>query len=102
MQESRTGLHKFCSVVGLASPVCKQSFSEYTKYWEQLSKELSTENIKMTAENAKKLVRENEGLHIDENIIDIPTMFDGSWNSRGWTASRGIVSAITEKALHGS
>ena len=94
--KGRTGLHKFCSVVGLASPVCKQSFSEYTKYWEQLSKELCTENMKTAAENVKKLVREDEGLHIDENIIDIPTMFDGSWNSRGWTASRGIVSAITE------
>ena len=94
--KGRPGLHKFCSVIGLASTVCKQSFSEYTKYWEQLSKELCTENMKTAAENVKKLVREDEGLHIDENIIDIPTMFDGSWNSRGWTASRGIVSAIAE------
>ena len=94
--KGRTGLHKFCSVVGLASPVCKQSFSEYTKYWEQLSKELCTENMITAAENAKKLVREDEGLHTYENIIDIPTMFDGSRNSRGWTANRGIVSAIAE------
>ena len=91
-----TGFHKFYSVVGGASPVCKQSFSEYTKYWEKLSKELCTENIKMAAENAKKLVREDKRLHIGENIIDIPTIFDGSWDSRGWTASRGIVSAIAE------
>ena len=44
----------------------------------------------MAAENRKKLVREDEGLHIDENIVDFPTLFDGSWNSRGWTATRGI------------
>ena len=94
--KGRRGLHKFCSVVRLASPVCKQSFLEYTKYWEQLSKELCTESMKIAVENAKKLVREDEGLHIDENIIDIPTMFDGSWNSRGWTASRVIVAAIAE------
>ena len=56
----RTGLHKFCSVAGLASPACKQSFSEYTKYWQQLSKELCTENMKIAIENAKKLVREDE------------------------------------------
>ena len=86
-----------CStVVGLASPVSKQSFPEHTKYWEQLSKELCTENIKMARENVKKLVREVKGLHIDENIVDTPTMIDGVWNSRGWTASRGIVSAIAE------
>ena len=96
----RTGLHKFCSVIGLASPVCKQSFSEYTKYWEQLSKELCTENMKMAVENAKKLAREDEGLHIDENIIDVLTIFDGLWNSRRWTASRGIVSAIAENTSH--
>ena len=96
--KGRTGLHKFCSVVGLASPVCKQSFSEYTKYWKQLSKNLCTENMKMAAENTKKLVQEDEGLHIDENIVDIPTMFDDSWNSRGWTASRGIVSATAESS----
>ena len=39
--------------------------------------------MKMAVENAKKLVREDEGLHVDENIIDIPTMFDGSCNNRG-------------------
>ena len=47
-----TGLHKFCSVVGLAFPGCKESFSEYTKYWEQLSKELCTENMKMAVFNS--------------------------------------------------
>ena len=47
-----TGLHKFYSVVGLAFPSCKESFSEYTKYWEQLSKELCTENMKMAVFNS--------------------------------------------------
>ena len=61
-----------------------------------LHKELCTENMKMDIENAKILVREDEVLHIDENIKDIPTMSDGSWNSRGWTASRRIVTAIAE------
>ena len=50
----------------------------------------------MATENPKKLVREDEGLHIDENIVDFPTLFDGSWNSRWWTATRGIVPAIAE------
>ena len=77
IKKGRTGLHKFCGVVGLASSVCQQSFSEHTKYREQLSKELNTKNMKITVENLEKLVWEDEGLHIDENVIDIPTMFDG-------------------------
>ena len=52
--------------------------------------------MKMARENVKKLVREVKGLHINENIVDTPTMIDSMWNSRGWTASRGIVSAIAE------
>ena len=77
------GCSKFCRVVNLTSPVCKHIFSEHTRYWEQLSKKRCIENMKMVVENAKKLVGEDEGLHVDENIIDIPTMFDGSWNNRG-------------------
>ena len=50
--------------------------------------------MKMVIENAKKWG--DEGLHINENIIDIPAMFDGLWNSHGWTARRGIVSANPE------
>ena len=33
---------------------------------------------------------------LSSGIVDIPTSFDGTWSSRGWTASRGVVTAIAE------
>ena len=30
------------------------------------------------------------------DTFDVATSFDGSWSSRGWTANKGIVSAIVE------
>lgn len=39
----------------------------------------------------KQIVREDKGLHIYENIIDIPTFFDSLWNNCGWPARREIV-----------
>ena len=54
----------------------------------------------MSVENGKKLVQEDDGIHIDENIIDILTIFDGSRNSRRWTGSRGLVLGIVESTSH--
>ena len=48
----------------------------------------------MAVENSNKLVREDEELHIDENIMDFLTIFDGPRNSRRWRASRGLVLGI--------
>ena len=55
--------------------------------------------MKMAVENAEKFVRKDKGLHINENLIHNPTMFDGSCSSRDWAASRRIVSAIPENPL---
>ena len=38
--EGCTGLLKFCPVLGLSSPINKHSYSEYTKYLENLVQEL--------------------------------------------------------------
>ena len=50
----------------------------------------------MAIQNVNKFVRRGKGLHINENLIYIPTMFDGSCNSRKWAVSGKIVSAIPE------
>ena len=81
------------SVLGLAAPVSQQSFSDHTKYLESLSCEIRDENLKMAAARAKSLVAKETNSKLDENI-DVPTSFDGSWSSRGWTANKGFVSAI--------
>ena len=89
--KGRNSLAKFCSVLGLSSPVTRPRYAAHTKYWEELTTELRDENHSAAVRRAKK----KEG-KVDE-IVDIPTSFDGSWSSRGWTASKGIVSAISEK-----
>ena len=95
--KGRKGLEKICSVLGLSSPICRSSFTEHTKYWAILSEELREENLNMAAARAKSLVIKSTGLEVsDSDIVDVPTCFDGSWSSRGWTANKGIVSAIGE------
>ena len=88
----RNGLLKICSVLGLNSPVWKQSFAEHTKYWDKVAAELREENQIMAAQRAKKF----EAKGATDTVVDIPTSFDGSWYSRGWTANKGFVSAIAE------
>ena len=33
-------------------------------------------------------------------VVDVTTSFDGTWSSCGWTASRGVVTAIAETLSH--
>lgn len=64
------------------------------EYWEKISTEIK-ENIVLAVQFAKESVTE-ETENFDETVIDIPTSLNGSWSARGWTASKGIVSAIAE------
>ena len=93
--KGRAGLLKLCSVIGLSTPVSKQSFSEHTSFLEKKAFELRSENLKLSAEKAKKLhckyTKESPG-----DVIDIAVSFDGSWNSRGWLAKKGFASAVAE------
>ena len=42
------------------------------------------------------IIKEN---NLDPSVenVDIPTSFDGTWCSCGWTARRGVFTAIAEK-----
>ena len=92
--KGRRGVDKFCSVIGLSSPVKRKAFAEHTKTLEKIAFDLRNENFKKAAQHAKNMQAEATG-EID-NIIDLPTCFDGSWNSRGWLAKKGFASAIAE------
>ena len=93
--KGRKGLWRIISVLGLCSPVAKASFSEHVKFWEKTSFDLREENLFMCAKRAKELMAQENGVSVD-TVLDVPTSFDGSWSSRGWTASNGIVSAIAD------
>ena len=51
----------------------------------------------MAATRARNLIFKESNLDPSVEIVDIPTSFDGTWCSRGWTASRGVVTAIVEE-----
>ena len=93
--KGRKGILKICSVLGLSSPLAKSRFSEHVKFWEKTSYDLREENLFMCAKRAKELMARENGVNVD-TVLDVPTSFDGSWSSRGWTANNGIVSAIAD------
>lgn len=52
--------------------------------------------MRTAADIAKKFQMECERFDGNNDVVDIGTIFDGSWNNRGWTSSRGVVSAVAE------
>ena len=53
--KGRSRLAKFCSVLGLSSPVLNPSFVNYTNYFEEKAKELSEQNLKEAAKKVKEV-----------------------------------------------
>ena len=51
----------------------------------------------MATTRARNFIIKENNLDPSVENVDIPTSFDGTWCSRGWTARRGVVTAITEK-----
>ena len=54
------------------------------------------ENFKKAASRARDLAIREQKLAPRTEVVDIPTSFDGTWFSRGWTASRSVLTAIAE------
>ena len=48
-----------------------------------------------SAERAKELIID-KSLPSDTQIIDVPTCFNVSWNTRGWVVRKGNAAAIAE------
>ena len=91
------GLLKFCSALGLSSPIVKTQFVEHVKHLEEEAFELRDENFKITATQAGNLTIKENNLDLLVENIDIPTSFDGAWCLHRWNANRGVVIAIAEK-----
>lgn len=72
------GLLKICPILG--------SYSEYTKYWENLVQKFWEENYKSSVEKTKKRVAKLQDIPAN-GVVDIHTSFYGSWSSYGWTAN---------------
>ena len=57
---------------------------------------LRDENLKEAASRARDLTIREQNLAHSTEVVDIPTNFDGTRSSRGWTAGRGVVTALAE------
>ena len=79
------------------SPIVKFKFVEHVKYLEEKAFELRNENFKMAATRARNLIIKENNLDPSFENVDIPTIFDGTWCSRGRTVNRAFVTAIAEK-----
>ena len=91
----RQGLLKFSSVMGLSSPVSRPAYSEHTKFIEEksgLPKDLS---LSTAAKTVRHIIAKSSDLS-ETDTLDMPTSFDGTWGSRGWTARDGVATAIAD------
>ena len=90
---------KALSFLGLR-PINKAYWTENTKRIEKEAKLLLEEELKVAACEVKEqkftlgeVVCSREELH--EKVIDAGVTIDASWSTRGWSASDGVVAAIS-------
>ena len=78
ISKEHTGLSKFCSILGLSSPIVKSQFVKHVKYLEEKVFESRDENLKIAATRARNLIIKENNLDPSVEIVDIPTSFDGT------------------------
>ena len=94
--KGNTSAKKVISVLSLSTPINRQSWSEQTAYFEQKTFALKDDCLKRAGKLLKKKAMEEDAKLKEKDIFDIATSFDGSWQTPGWSSSKGIVSAIAE------
>ena len=92
-------LPKLCGVIGLAPPISDVRCMEHMNFHESIGLEPCLENMKSAGERARCLLQKEYGVD-STDFIDVPASFNGSWYSHGWSANRGIISAIAEVSSH--
>ena len=50
-------------------------------------------SMKRAGEEAKENIRKSYEFGNTENVIEIPTSFDGTWKNKGWSSHKGNVSS---------
>ncbi|KAK3752533.1 hypothetical protein QZH41_016312 [Actinostola sp. cb2023] len=90
---------KVCSFLGL-KPINKQYWSDTSKKIYEETKEVLEKNLNEVALKLKRLKRQSGEINCAENdlkdvVVDAGVSLDGSWNSRGWSATDCVVAAIS-------
>ena len=93
ISKGHTRLSKF---LGLSFHIVKSQFVEHVMYLKEKAFELRNENFKMAATQARNLIIKENNLDLSAENVNISMIFDGTWCSSGWTASRVVVTTIAE------
>ena len=86
---------KRCGVLGLTSPISKNLLLRPLNFRGKITCDLKGKSFQNVIGKVKSLKKECD--IATSNTFDVATSFDGSWSSKGWTANKGIVSAIAEQ-----
>ena len=82
---------KLFALLNLSPPIHQRHWSAHTERLEQESLVLLKET---TDRPCEELLCARDKTN---DIINVPTSFDGSWGSRGWASATGCMAAIAEK-----
>ena len=96
ISKGHTRLSKFCIILGLSFHIVRSQFVEHVMYLKEKAFELRNENFKMAATQARNLIIKENNLDLSAENVNISMIYDGTWCSSGWTASRVVVTTIAE------
>ena len=82
-------LNNYCRSCSIAG----KPFASVTKLLEEKTFDLMHLSMKRAGEEAKENIRKSYEFGNTENVIEIPTSFDGTWKNKGWSSHKGNVSS---------
>ena len=93
---------KLFSILNVKKPVSSKPWGDHTSTIEEASNALLEEELQASAWEAKVTQRnlKQHGLgnlsdqELQQKVVDVGVTLDGSWSSRGWSASDGLVAAV--------
>ena len=90
---------KICSFLGL-KPVNKSSWFDHAQKIEEEAKDLLEMELNNAAKGVKELKLSMGELtctpqELQDHVVDAGITIDGSWSSRGWSATDAVVAAIS-------
>lgn len=90
---------RLLSILGLPLPVSNKPWAEYTRKIEEKARELCQKDMKEASLELKRELMDRgkrcKDSQLQSEIIDTGVSIDGSWCSRGWSATNGCVATIS-------
>lgn len=91
-----------CSILNMPQPMSKQAWNSHVDVLYDAHKQMKDSYLSLTREKLRtKLKKENPSIS-DDDILDIPVTYDGTWSKRGHTANYGfgfVISVETGQVL---